>query len=114
MMINQIILKGVLLLRKVGNTYQTKDEQIAEQLDWFEKGYTTKESLESWIEDLKAEIAKTPEQKEQESQEMIEWLCECDAKEAARDDEYFASATAGDYGPSNPWDAPGMSIRDFF
>jgi len=23
------------------------------------------------------------------------------------------SATARDYGPSNPWDAPGMSIRDF-
>lgn len=23
------------------------------------------------------------------------------------------SCTYGDYGPSNPWDAPGMSIRDF-
>lgn len=23
------------------------------------------------------------------------------------------SSTAGDYGPGNPWDAPGMSIRDF-
>lgn len=23
------------------------------------------------------------------------------------------SATNGDYSPSNPWDAPGMSIRDF-
>lgn len=29
------------------------------------------------------------------------------------DDDYCPSATAGDYGPSNPWDAPGMSIRDF-
>lgn len=28
-------------------------------------------------------------------------------------DEYCPSATAGDYGPGNPWDAPGMSIRDF-
>lgn len=27
-------------------------------------------------------------------------------------DEY-TSATNGDYSPSNPWDAPGMSIRDF-
>ena len=26
---------------------------------------------------------------------------------------YCPSSTAGDYGPSNPWDAPGMSIRDF-
>ena len=25
----------------------------------------------------------------------------------------FRSCTNGDYGPSNPWDAPGMSIRDF-
>lgn len=23
------------------------------------------------------------------------------------------SATAGNYGPGNPWDAPGMSLRDF-
>ena len=23
------------------------------------------------------------------------------------------SATGGDYGPSSPWDAPGMSVRDF-
>ena len=30
-----------------------------------------------------------------------------------RDDDYCPSATAGDYSPSNPWDAPGMSIRDF-
>lgn len=30
------------------------------------------------------------------------------------DDEYYTpSATARDYGPSNPWDAPGMSVRDF-
>lgn len=29
------------------------------------------------------------------------------------DDEYVPSAENGDYSPSNPWDAPGMSIRDF-
>lgn len=29
------------------------------------------------------------------------------------DDDYCPSATNGDYSPSNPWDAPGMSIRDF-
>ena len=27
--------------------------------------------------------------------------------------DYCASSTGGDYSPSNPWDAPGMSIRDF-
>lgn len=29
------------------------------------------------------------------------------------DEEYCPSSTGGDYSPSNPWDAPGMSIRDF-
>jgi hypothetical protein len=27
--------------------------------------------------------------------------------------EYCPSASRGDYSPSNPWDAPGMSIHDF-
>lgn len=30
------------------------------------------------------------------------------------DEEYYcSSSTAGDYSPSNPWDAPGMSVHDF-
>lgn len=29
------------------------------------------------------------------------------------DDEYVPSAESGDYSPSNPWDAPGMSMSDF-
>jgi len=29
------------------------------------------------------------------------------------DDDYCPSATAGDYSPSSPWNAPGMSIHDF-
>lgn len=30
------------------------------------------------------------------------------------EDEYYTpSCTNRDYGPSNPWDAPGMSIHDF-
>ena len=29
------------------------------------------------------------------------------------EDEYVPSSTYGDYSPSNPWDAPGMSIKDF-
>lgn len=28
-------------------------------------------------------------------------------------DEYIPSSSAGDYSPSNPWDALGMSKRDF-
>jgi hypothetical protein len=29
------------------------------------------------------------------------------------DDNYTPSATHGDYSPSSPWNAPGMSISDF-
>lgn len=29
------------------------------------------------------------------------------------DRNYCPSSTARDYSPSNPWDAPGMSVRDF-
>lgn len=29
------------------------------------------------------------------------------------DKEYMPSSTCGDYGPSHPWDAPGMCIKDF-
>lgn len=29
------------------------------------------------------------------------------------DSSYTPSSTNGDYSPSNPWDAPGMSVRDF-
>ena len=42
----------------------------------------------------------------------------CSRYEPETDDDrgsgmYTPSSTAGDYGPGNPWDAPGMSIRDF-
>lgn len=39
-----------------------------------------------------------------------EWL---DDDEFFEDEEYVPSSTRGDYGPSNPWDAPGMSLKDF-
>ena len=30
-----------------------------------------------------------------------------------KDDPYSPCATNGDYSPSSPWNAPGMSVRDF-
>ena len=33
--------------------------------------------------------------------------------ESENEDEYTPSATRGDYSPSCPWNAPGMSIKDF-
>ena len=35
------------------------------------------------------------------------------ALEKIKDDDYTPSTENGDYSPSNPWDAPGMSISDF-
>ena len=29
------------------------------------------------------------------------------------EEEYVPSSSRRDYGPGNPWDAPGMSVRDF-
>ena len=39
--------------------------------------------------------------------------CERFAQAFDEDDEYCPSATNGDYSPSCPWNAPGMSIKDF-
>lgn len=69
--------------------------------------------IDQWIESLKEEIAKIPEQREEESQEYIEWLMEQELKELERDDHYCPSATAGDYSPSCPWKAPGCSVDMF-
>ena len=38
---------------------------------------------------------------------------ECVNKFKEEENEYTPSAENGDYSPSNPWDAPGMSIKDF-
>ena len=107
------ILKAVLLLRKVGNRYTTKEEQVAEVKGWFDKGYMTDSSLQDWIESLKEDLAKTPEQLETESEELLERLCEADAEQARREIESFSFCNERDYGPSNPWDAPGMNVSDF-
>ena len=46
--------------------------------------------------------------------DWIEDTSEDDWDEPDWDDEdYVPSSTNGDYSPSNPWDAPGMSIKDF-
>lgn len=45
--------------------------------------------------------------------DACEW---CQVERVVNDVEdvtYVPSSTNGDYGPSNPWDAPGMSISDF-
>lgn len=44
---------------------------------------------------------------------ILEQLANEEAEDYEDEEDYTPSATRGDYGPSNPWDAPGMSTRDF-
>ena len=50
-------------------------------------------------------------------EEDVATAADCSRYEEAEDQEkeerYTPSACAGDYSPSNPWDAPGMSVSDF-
>ncbi len=49
------------------------------------------------------------------SDNTVKTAAECPRyeKEDEEETEYCPSSTAGDYSPSCPWNAPGMSIRDF-
>lgn len=89
----ELVLHAVLLVRTV-NKRMTKEEDIklyeelsnAELIEYIEHFYDPEPEID-WDE-----------------------LC---AEEAEYDKKYIRCATCRDYGPSNPWDAPGMSIRDF-
>jgi hypothetical protein len=57
--------------------------------------------------------------KEARDEYLSEWAFELDeelgalAAEFISEERYTPSSTAGDYSPGNPWDAPGMSVKDF-
>lgn len=129
------ILKGVLLLRAwrkytakatmmmYGENWEsflamygcrviTKEEDIESVKIDYE--FLGEEAFEEWLDFLRKDLKKTPEELEEESRIACEEMAEREAKEFY--DELHGgcpSSTAGDYSPSNPWDAPGMSIRDF-
>lgn len=60
-------------------------------------------------------LEETPKEEQEKLQEEYdEYLLDCECLDFDyEDDEYVPSSTNGDYSPSNPWDAPGMSIWDF-
>lgn len=66
-----------------------------------------KDGLLEYDEDFAMEFFE--EECEMTDSEM-EWL---GIESNEEDEEYIPCAENGDYSPSNPWDAPGMSIRDF-
>ena len=73
-MTDQKILKAILMLRRLGNRYQTKEEQIAEQKKWLAEDPTYAERIDEWIDSMREDLAKTPEQREEESRQFIEEL----------------------------------------
>lgn len=73
------ILKATLMLRKLGNKYQTKEEQIAEFTEWFTADREA--DLDEWIEGLREELNKTPEQREEETRMISEEVARREAEQ---------------------------------
>ena len=55
----------------------------------------------------------TEEELDKLQDEYDEYVMDFEGIEFEEDEDYIPSSTNGDYSPSNPWDAPGMSIHDF-
>lgn len=95
----ELLDEAVMLLRVV-NTYESEEKQR----EYFEK--LPDEELAEYVASTYKEgfLRLTDEDREQMWKREVEW--ELRERECR-------SATARDYGPSNPWDAPGMSVKDF-
>ena len=74
------VVKAVLMLRRCGNTSKSKEEQIAEQLEWLKDPEYAK-IFDEWIDSLREDLKKTPEQREKESEEYLEELLEREAEQ---------------------------------
>ena len=91
----QLILHATLLSR-------TKNQFLSKEEDLRFFGFSSDEELIEYI------IHFNDPEPENDYEDYEEWLWDQE-----NDPYYTPSCTAGDYGPGNPWDAPGMSIHDF-
>lgn len=96
-----LVLHAVLLLRTV-NKSQSKEENLREFNEYY-----TDEQLTDYIEHFHEHFPDPEPERSWGDEE--DW----DMPFFDFDDCPHTSCTARDYGPSNPWDAPGMSIHDF-
>lgn len=83
------VLKGVLMVRRLGNDYKTKEELISDQMEWIEKGWLDSNGLDEWIDGLRNELAKTPEQREEEARQFREELCQSEWEMAQQEMAYM-------------------------
>lgn len=77
---DQMILKAVLMLRELGNKYQSKEEQIAEQKQWLADDPTYAERFFEWVDSMRADLQKTPEEREAESERIFDEMRELEAE----------------------------------
>ena len=89
----ELVLHAVLLLRTIN------------------KNWTKEKDIEMYNSISDADLIDYIEHfNDPEPEFCLDEFCE---EEAEFEERYSPSATNRDYGPSNPWDAPGMSISDF-
>lgn len=84
---NLLILKAYYIYKQAceldgGKCYWEKTEFIESEKDSARRGIMTDSDFVEWIDSLKADIAKTPEQRAEEAQAWVEELAERDAMEA--------------------------------
>lgn len=103
------ILKGALILREIlGVRVNSKEETTR-----MAQKYTDAE-LSFWISFLREESHKAADIREKEAEERIQWEVDHDSPQNCMESgREYTCCTNHDYGPLNPWDAPGMSVRDF-
>jgi len=106
---NLIILKATLLLREIlGVRSSSKEEMIR-----MGRKYTDSE-LSLWLTSLQKEISKSDDERKREAEERIQLEMEHDFPQNCGFSKPITICCSNrDYGPSNPWDAPGMSVKDF-
>lgn len=103
------ILKGALILREIlGVRVNSKEETTR-----MAQKYTDAE-LSFWISFLREESHKAADIREKEAEERIQWEVDHDSPQNCMESgREYTCCTNHDYGSLNPWDAPGMSVRDF-
>ena len=105
----ELVLHATLLSRIFFNNNYSRKRSKQKDLKLF--NLASNEELKEYIIHF-FEDSFDPEEKEHRDAE--DWESILGTRYDIPDTRYeYTSCTAGDYGPGNPWDAPGMSIRDF-